>query len=66
MYRVVHIDHAGVEITLADHVPDRDAAAGIAKLHAARLRVGRMVLAGSVKQRDCVFVLPADDLACAA
>jgi hypothetical protein len=66
MYRVVYVDHAGVEITLADHLPDRDAAADIAKLHAAQLGVGRMVLAGSVKQRDCVFVLPVDDLARAA
>ena len=66
MYDVVYIDHSGVETVLADRLPDRRSASDIARDRAAELDVGRMVLPGSVKQRNCVFVVPVRGLVKAA
>jgi hypothetical protein len=60
MYDVVFIDGRGEETVVAGHLADRDAAGQIARRQAADRGVGRMVLPGSSKHRNCVCVVPVD------
>jgi hypothetical protein len=59
MYDVIYIDSHGDETRIAQHMTDRKVAAEVAKHEAAERGVGRMVLPGSVKLPNCVFVVPA-------
>lgn len=61
MYDVVFIDGTGEETLVAEQLGDRNAAGQIARRQAAERGVGRMVLPGSVKQRNCVCVIPVRD-----
>jgi hypothetical protein len=58
MYDVIYIDSHGDETPGAQHMSDRGDAAQVAKQEAAERGVGRMVLPGSAKLRDCVCVVP--------
>ena len=63
MYDVVYVDRTGGEKMLAHGIADRDAAGRIARKFATEFRTGRMVLPGSVKRPDCVFVVPVTAIA---
>ena len=58
MYDVIYIDSHGDETPLAQHMTHRKDAAAVAKQEAAERGVGRMVLPGSAKLPNCVFVVP--------
>jgi hypothetical protein len=60
MYDVIFIDSHGDETPVAQHLDDRKDAAEVAKRAAAERGVGRMMLPGSAKLRDCVCVIPVD------
>lgn len=58
MYDVIYIDQHGGETRVAHRLVDRGAAADIARREAAHRNAGRMVLPGSAKQANCVYVIP--------
>jgi hypothetical protein len=58
MYDVVYIDADGEETPVAQHFDDRKDATDVARQVAAERGVGRMVLPGSTKLRNCVCVVP--------
>jgi hypothetical protein len=58
MYDVVYIDAHGAETPVAQQLDDRQDAADVARKVAAERGVGRMVLPGSSKLRNCVCVIP--------
>ena len=58
MYDVIFIDSKGGETPLAQQMPNRKDAAAIAKQEAAVRGAGRMVLPGSSKAPNCVYVVP--------
>jgi hypothetical protein len=58
MYDVIYINSDGEETPLAQQLKDRKDAAEVAKQAAAERGVGRMVLPGSSKLRNCVCVIP--------
>jgi hypothetical protein len=58
MYDVIYIDPDGGETPLAHHLRDRVDAASVARRAAAERGAGRMMLPGSVKQPNCVCVVP--------
>ena len=58
MYDVIYIDSHGDETPVAQRVADRNDAAEVAKRAAAERGVGRMMLPGSAKLRNCVCVVP--------
>jgi hypothetical protein len=58
MYDVIYIDAYGGETPVAQHLDDRKDAANVARLAAAERGAGRMVLPGSSKLPNCVFVVP--------
>jgi hypothetical protein len=58
MYDVIYIDAEGSETPVAQHLDDRKDAAQLARTAAAERGAGRMVLPGSAKLPNCVFVIP--------
>jgi hypothetical protein len=66
MYDVIYIDAQGLETPVAQHFDDRKDAAQVARTAAAERGAGRMVLPGSVKQPNCVCVIPVVEAAEAA
>lgn len=57
-YDVIYIDSQGAETALAEHMDDRQEAAGLASAAAKERGAGRMVLPGSHKMPNCVCVVP--------
>jgi hypothetical protein len=62
MYDVIYIDAHGAESCIARHLADRADAAELAKRVAAERDAGRMMLAGSAKQPNCVCVVHTETL----
>jgi hypothetical protein len=65
MYDVIYIDPQGSETSVA-HLVDKADACDLARKASIERGCGRMILPGSVKMRDCVCVVPVDDLPHAA
>jgi hypothetical protein len=57
MYDVVHLDRSNRSRVIACGL-DRTAAVDLARVEAARRRVGRMFLAGSEPRGECVLIVP--------
>lgn len=66
MYDVIYVDPQGSETPVALHLVDKQDAASIARKASAERGCGRMILPGSAKVPDTVYVVPTDDLPDAA
>ena len=66
MYDVIYIDSHGSETALAKDLTDKQAAKDLACQAACERKAGRMMLPGSAKEPNTVYVVPNHELPHAA